>query len=109
MSGVMLYNKSTIDNLVSELQSYYTKLTTEMQNAQDAANKLVGQAWSSDQSSSSDAKTDGASGAFYQKHTQLIADMQTLCDTLKTGIQNVQQAEANASITDGKVASTFSW
>ncbi|WP_067667017.1 hypothetical protein [Nocardia miyunensis] len=102
MSGTMLYNSSTIDNLVSELQSYNKSITTEKQNAQDAANNLLSEGWSS-------GTDNGASATFKQKHDSLMTDLEDLLNTLSKGTQHVQDALSRAQSTDTKVADDFSW
>jgi|GEM_PF-4590022 len=102
MSGVLLYNSGTVDNLVGELTSYNKTLNTEMTNAQDAANNLLSQAW--------DSGTDnGASATFQAKHKSLMADMQDLINILNQGTTNVTDALNRATSTDTKVASDFTW
>ncbi|WP_216897441.1 hypothetical protein [Nocardia alni] len=100
--STMLYNTSTVDNLVSELQTYYKSITTEKQNAQDAANNLLGEAWSS-------GTDNGASATFQQKHNSLMNDLESLLATLSKGTTQVQDALSRAQSTDTKVASDFSW
>lgn len=102
MSGTMLYNSGTIDSLVGELTSYHKTISTEKQNAQDAANNLLSQAWQS-------GNDNGASAAFQQKHTSLMNDLEALLDTLTKGTQHVQDSLARATSTDTKVAGDFTW
>jgi uncharacterized protein YukE len=102
MSGTLKYDDSTVNNLVSDLTTYNKTLTTEMQNAQDAANNLLSQGW--------DSGTDtGASAAFQAKHKTLMSDMQGLLDILTKGTQNVTDALTRARSTDTKVADDFTW
>jgi uncharacterized protein YukE len=102
MSGVLKYDDSTVNNLVGDLGGYNKTLTTEMQNAQDAANNLLSQAW--------DSGTDsGASANFQAKHKSLMADMQDLVTILSKGTQHVTDSLTRARSTDTKVADDFTW
>ncbi|MFI5779338.1 WXG100 family type VII secretion target [Nocardia sp. NPDC051570] len=94
----MLYDPNTVNNLITDLGTYHTQISTERQNAIDAATKLTSQAWQGT-----------SSVAFKQKHDTLMTDLQDLLDTLAKGKQHVQDALSRAQHTDTKVADDFTW
>lgn len=98
----MLYDPTSVNNLISDLGNYHSTITSERQNAVDAANKLLGEAWQS-------GGDGGAAGAFQQKHNTLMNDLDDLLRTLATGKKHVEDALAKAMSTDLKVADDFVW
>ncbi|MBU3065400.1 hypothetical protein KO481_28215 [Nocardia sp. NEAU-G5] len=102
MSGVLKYDDNTVNNLVGDLSGYNKSLTTEMQNAQDAANNLLSQGWDS-------GNDNGASATFQAKHKSLMADMEGLINILSKGTQHVTDSLTRARSTDTKVAGDFTW
>ncbi|MFI9504706.1 hypothetical protein [Nocardia sp. NPDC052566] len=97
----MLYNPTTINALIDDLERYRGNITAEKTTAEEAAKKLLSQGWQS-----GDA---GASAAFQQKHNTLMTDMDELLGVLGHGISNVRDALAKAQATDQNVADDFVW
>ncbi|MRH89367.1 hypothetical protein GFY24_18255 [Nocardia sp. SYP-A9097] len=98
----MLYDPTTVNNLIADLTQYHTTISSERENAMNAANKLLAEAWQS-------GNDGGGAGAFKQKHTTLMTDLDDLLRTLATGKQHVQDALDKAMQTDHKVANDFTW
>ncbi|WP_330179064.1 hypothetical protein OHB26_21485 [Nocardia sp. NBC_01503] len=97
----MLYDDAKVNVLIDDLGKYHTTISTERQNAMDAANKLLAEAWQSGDG--------GAADAFKQKHNTLMTDLDDLLRTLATGKQHVADALQKAKSTDTKVANDFTW
>ncbi|MBO0878835.1 MAG: hypothetical protein J2P17_00260 [Mycobacterium sp.] len=97
----MLYDDTTMHTLVEDLNGYHSTISSEQQHAEDTAKKLS-VAWVSDSGGD-----DGGSGAFQNKHHQLMSDMGQLLDTLSKAIAAVQDSHNSAKSTDKTVAGNF--
>jgi uncharacterized protein YukE len=97
----MLYNPAGVIQLITDMDNYHKAITTERENAQNAATSLVREGWQSGEG--------GAAGSFLAKHKTLIADLDELLVLLKKGRDNVQAALDKARATDQHVADDFVW